>query len=66
MKGNTVPNQTETADTCGNCQNWKETRGQCPGMGFCQHPKASSTRAGDVNVSCRYLPSKTKCLIVIR
>jgi hypothetical protein len=52
----------DTAQTCGNCKNWKETTTRCPGMGFCGHPDASArlTRAL-VPVSCYLMPAQQAC-----
>lgn len=59
-----MSNQTSAeAQVCGECTNWKETKDKCPGWGFCGHPRAPSTRVGEVNVSCRFLPNTATCLI---
>ncbi len=65
MKGNTVSSQENsvTTPTCGSCSNWKETKDRCPGWGYCAHTRASTTRVGEVNVSCRFLPAEAQCLI---
>lgn len=51
--------------TCGTCDKWRETKDRCPGMGFCGHPKASTTKVGydRINLTCRFLPSGQACLI---
>lgn len=48
--------------TCGTCKNWLEKTTQCPGMGFCQHPDASTTLTPSlVPVSCCLLPAGQVC-----
>jgi hypothetical protein len=51
-----------TTVTCGQCRNWMETATKCPGMGFCQHPDASTRMtASMVSVACYLLPARQPC-----
>lgn len=58
----TSKGKTNDHVTCGACSEWRETR-QCPGSGFCHDTKASTTKVGDVPLSCRLLPDFTECQV---
>lgn len=60
-----MANAAASADvrTCGNCQDWRETKTQCPGMGFCGNAAASHFKTGPdrLSLTSRFMASNQVC-----